>query len=187
MNEREIIDRLVKENQGFVISLAKKYTGRGVDLDDLVSEGNLGMIRAAEKYDAGKGRKFIAYAAPFIKDAITKAIEAENDKSPLSVDEPLPVGSRNTMNLLHVIENKNAPRADEALSALSDQADAEKLIATLPEREQTIIRLYFGIGGDKMTMAEIGEHMGLKRERVRQLRDKALRALGKASSILPIM
>ncbi|MCI6617801.1 MAG: sigma-70 family RNA polymerase sigma factor [Prevotella sp.] len=187
MNEHKIIDQLVKENQGFVIAMAKRYTGRGVELDDLVSEGNLAMVLAAEKFDAAKGKKFIAYAAPFIKRAITKAIETEAPQNPLSVDEPLPVGSRNTMNLLHVLENKNAPRADEQLNALSDREDAEKLIATLPQREQEVLRLYFGIGGQKMTMAEIGEYMGLKRERVRQIRDKALRALSKASAILPLI
>lgn len=187
MNDQNTIRKLVSENQGYVHALARHYLKWGVDLDDLVSEGNLGMIQAAQAFNPALGRRFVNFAAPFIRSSIEKALKNYGVKAPMSIDEPIPVGSRNTISLLHVLEDKNSPRADEHLWADADTEEVEKLLKVLDEREQTVIRGLYGIGEDRLTMAELGEKNGWKRERVRQIRDKALKKLGRASTLLPLL
>lgn len=187
MNEKNIIDKLVADNYGYVVSIARKYTGRGVDLDDLVSEGAIGMLTAAKTFDASSGKRFVSYAAPFIVSAIERTIKGESSNVRLSVNEPIPVGSRNTMNLLRVLPDGNTLKVDGQLDIDSDNSDVAKLLALLNERERNVICGLYGIGSQRMTMLEVGEKYGLKRERVRQIRDVAMRKLGKASAILSLL
>ncbi|MDD5861272.1 MAG: sigma-70 family RNA polymerase sigma factor [Prevotella sp.] len=187
MNDQRTINGLVKENQGYVVSLAKKYLHHGMDLEDLVSEGNIGMIRAAQSFDASKGSRFVSYAAPFIKDCIEKALKVFEERSPLSVDEPLPVGSSNTINLLHVMADPHATHPDERIFVEADEQEVGKMLAQLNDRQQTVIREFYGLGCERHTMAEIGEAHGWKRERVRQIRKKALRRLAKVKAIVDLL
>ena len=181
--DKKLRDELVSKNMGYVVTLARQYTCELLTTDDLVSEGSIGMIKAAEKFDASRGKPFVPFAAPYIRHAIEEAIRKVTGEVPvLSTDESLPVGSKNNYTLLNVLEDKDAPKADAAVeqNALSD--DMLSAIVTLNEREQTVIKAFFGIDEEHKTMAEIGQAMGLKRERVRQIRDKALRKMHKASS-----
>lgn len=168
---------LVTENIGYVVTLARQYKSDILTTDDLVSEGVIGMMKAAEKYDASRGKPFVTFAAPYIREAIEKAInKLDTEVNVRSTDESLPRGSRNNYTLLNVLEDKDSPRADAAIEqTLSD--DMLKGISLLDERQQTVVKRYFGIGQERQTMAEIGMEMGLKRERVRQIRNQALRKL----------
>ena len=175
-------DELVSKNIGYVVTLARQYSCELLSTDDLISEGSIGMIKAAEKFDPSKGKPFVTFAAPYIRHSIEEAIRKVTGDIPvLSTDESLPVGSKNNYTLLHVLEDKDAPKADQSLeqNALSD--DLVRAIVFLNEREQAVIRAFFGVDTERQTMAEIGETLGVKRERVRQIRDKALRKLRKAS------
>lgn len=189
--------QLVSNNLKFVITMARQYAGRGLPFEDLISEGNIGMMQAAAKFSPDYGKRFVAYAAPFIRRSMEEAIESQTGlykvperernsaeakrREPLSFDAPIPAGSQTSFSLLSVVENTDSPRADShtELRSLSDELTGA--LRTLNEREQRIVRAIYGIGQDHLTMAEIGEEMGLKRERVRQIRDKALRKLRKAS------
>ena len=168
---------LVTENIGYVVTLARQYKSDILTTDDLVSEGVIGMMKAAEKYDASRGKPFVTFAAPYIREAIEKAInKLDTEVNVRSTDESLPRGSRNNYTLLNVLEDKDSPRADAAIEqTLSD--DMLKGISQLDERQQAVVKRYFGIGQERQTMAEIGMEMGLKRERVRQIRNQALRKL----------
>ena len=175
-------NELIEKNMGYVVTLARQYTCELLTTDDLISEGSIGIIKAAEKYDPNRGKPFVTFAAPYIRHSIEEAIRRVTGDIPvLSTDESLPVGSKNNYTLLNVLEDKDAPKADLVFeqNALSD--DLLQVIPILNEREQAIIKGYFGVDGERMTMAEIGVEFGLKRERVRQIRDKALRKLRKAS------
>ena len=183
-NERQNIrrDELIEKNMGYVVTLARQYSCELLTTDDLISEGSIGIIKAAEKYDPSRGKPFVTFAAPYIRHSIEEAIRrVTGDVSVVSTDESLPVGSKNNYTLLNVLEDKDAPRADLVFeqNALSD--DLVQVIDVLNEREQAVIRGCFGVDGERKTMAEIGVELGLKRERVRQIRDKALRKLRKAS------
>ena len=183
-NERQNIrrDELIEKNMGYVVTLARQYSCELLTTDDLISEGSIGIIKAAEKYDPSRGKPFVTFAAPYIRHSIEEAIRrVTGDVSVVSTDESLPVGSKNNYTLLNVLEDKDAPRADFVFeqNALSD--DLVQVIDVLNEREQAVIRGCFGVDGERKTMAEIGVELGLKRERVRQIRDKALRKLRKAS------
>ena len=168
---------LVTENIGYVVTLARQYKSDILTTDDLVSEGVIGMMKAAEKYDASRGKPFVTFAAPYIREAIEKAInKLDTEVNVRSTDESLPRGSRNNYTLLNVLEDKDSPRADAAIEqTLSD--DMLKGISQLDERQQAVVKRYFGIGQERQTMVEIGMEMGLKRERVRQIRNQALRKL----------
>ena len=184
---------LVESNLRFVLSLAHQYKGQGVSLDDLVSEGNIGMIQAAKRFQPEMGKRFVKFAAPIIRDAIERHIEQHSGlykvprteassaemrlSHPISVDAPIPAGSNNNFNLLNLLENANSPYADKAFEDADTQAHLERVIQVLDERQQRVISLLYGIGCDRVTMAEAGALMGLKRERVRQIRDAALRKL----------
>ena len=173
-------DKLVTANMGYVVTLARQYKSDILSTDDLVSEGAIGLMKAAEKYDASKGKPFVTFAAPYIRRAIEKAISRlKTDIDTRSTDESLPVGSRNNYTLLNVLEDKNAVRADAAVEEITLTDDLLKCMNVLNEREQRVVNLYYGNGYERQTMAEIAETMGLKRERVRQVRDQALRKLRK--------
>lgn len=193
--DAEAVNQLVSVNLNFVAHIAKNYVGQGVDFDDLVSEGNIGMIRAAAHFKPDYGHRFVTFAAPSIRQAMEKAIRqqaglykmpentnAENDTRKgrvVSVEAPIPAGSQNNYNLLHIVENKNAHLADEDLLSKDSLENVGEIITVLNDRERQVISLVYGIGSDKHTMAETGIIMNLKRERVRQIRDKALRKLRK--------
>lgn len=189
-------DKLVTDNIGYVVTMAKQYAGRGVPMDDLISEGNMAMVDASRKFEADKGKRFVSYAAPFIRHAMEETIERQaglyrvprseatretkRRKMPVSVDEPIPIGSATGFSLLSLLVNKNVKQAD---LSIEDEQTAQKInnaIAKLDDREREVVKRYFGIGAETNTMAEIGEAMGLKRERVRQIRNKAIRKLRKA-------
>lgn len=171
----EAVNKLVTANLRFVVHIAKQYTGNGVDIDDLISEGNIGLMRAAAKYTTQRKRRFVQYAASFIREEIEKAIKKQSDI--LSIDAPIPEGSQNTVSLLHVLENPDAPRADAEIERRYLEQELQSSIYLLSPREQEVLNRYYGIGAPPLTMAEIGEVMGLKRERVRQIRDQGLRNL----------
>ena len=189
------LNKLVEANLRFVVKIASQYRGKGLSMEDLVSEGNLGLMKAAGKFDASKGTRFVNYAVVYIRQFIEKAIEqqtglyalpkdvknelhARQQSQPLSVDAPL--GHRTNMSLLSVIINQDAPFADERLHSETIQDAIEYALETLDERESRVVNAFFGIDQEHETMAEIAEDMDLKRERVRQIRDKAVRKLRNA-------
>ena len=226
--DRIALEKLTKANLRFVVSVAKQYQNQGLSLPDLINEGNLGLIKAAEKFDETRGFKFISYAVWWIRQSILQALaeqsrivrlplnqvgslnkinkayskfEQENERKPspeelatvlelpkekvvdtlrvsgrhISVDAPFVEGEDNS--LLDVLENKDSPIADLALINESLSREIERALATLTERERDIIRLFFGIMCQEMTLEEIGEKFGLTRERVRQIKEKAIRRL----------
>ena len=170
-------NNLVTDNLGYVITLARQYKSDILSTDDLISEGTIGMMKAAQKYDPERGKPFVTFAAPYIRQAIEQAIKKLDTETDVrSTDESLPRGSRNNYTLLNVLEDKDSPRADAALEqSLSDDMLAS--MDKLDERQQAVIKRYYGVDCERQTMAEIGVAMGLKRERVRQIRNQALRKL----------
>lgn len=193
--DERALARLVETNLRFVVAIARQYKGRGVDMEDLVSEGNFGLMKAASRFDASKGVRFVNYAVVHVRKQIEKAIEkqaglyqvpkdvkddvvARQQSMPLSVDAP--IGHRTNMNLLSVLVNQDAPLADERVHSEAVEAAIEFALDTLDQRESRVVNAFFGIGQEHETMAEIAEDMDLKRERVRQIRDKAVRKLRKA-------
>ena len=222
------LERLTKANLRFVVSVAKQYQNQGLSLPDLINEGNLGLIKAAKKYDETRGFKFISYAVWWIRQSIMQAIseqsrlvrvpmnqmgsinkvrkaihqfEQEHQRLP-SIDEIMeevdlpkdkiaevmsmitkkvsmdaPISSGDDGSLLDVLPNKNSPSADEQLLEEGLKKEIERALVTLSEREQTILRGYFGINQREMSLEEIGEQTGLTRERVRQLKEKAIKRL----------
>ena len=226
--DRRALDRLTRANLRFVVSVAKQYQNQGLSLADLINEGNVGLIKAAEKFDETRGFKFISYAVWWIRQSILQAIadqsrvvrlplnqvsslnkiyramnkfEQENERRP-SVDElsedvdlphekideamsanarhvsvDAPLGDDEGSSLLDVLINDNAPMADRKLVAESLEAEVAQALKILNERERNIVKCYFGIGVQEMTLDEIGMKFGLTRERVRQIKEKALRRL----------
>ena len=195
LGDAKALEKLTKANLKFVVSLAHHYKNQGLGEDDLVSEGNIGMMHAAQKFDGTKGIRFVSYAAPYIKKAMEEAIKEQtalyklpkDEKSKferkrthaISIDQPIPIGSSNNFTLQHVLENEDAPQADEHLNKELLNFEIQKGLNELNEREKRIIIAIYGLNGTHYTMAEIAENMGLKRERVRQIRNKALRKLHK--------
>ena len=190
--DQRAISRLVEANLRFVVKIATLYRGQGLQLDDLVSEGNMGMMAAAAKFDASRGTRFVNYAAPYVRRQIERAIEEQNgiykvprnadsqtrqNGRPMSVDAPL--GSRSNMNLLSVLVNQDSPQADERTYSGAIENAIEFTLLSLTLRESEVISRYFGLDREHETMAEIAEDMGLKRERVRQIRNRAIRRLKK--------
>ncbi|MBP5365796.1 MAG: sigma-70 family RNA polymerase sigma factor [Bacteroidales bacterium] len=222
------LEKLTRANLRFVVSVAKQYQNQGLSLPDLINEGNLGLIKAAEKFDETRGFKFISYAVWWIRQSILQALaeqsrivrlplnqvgslnkinkayskfEQENERKPsaeeladqlelpadkiadtlrvsgrhISVDAPFVEGEDN--NLLDVLVNNDSPNADKALMNESLSREIERALGTLTERESDIVKLFFGIGCQEMTLEEIGERFGLTRERVRQIKEKAIRRL----------
>ena len=195
LGDAKALEKLTKANLKFVVSLAHHYKNQGLGEDDLVSEGNIGMMHAAQKFDGTKGIRFVSYAASYIRKAMEEAIKEQTAlyKLPkdetskferkrthaISIDQPIPVGSSNNFTLQHVLENEDAPQADEHLNKELLNFEIQKGLNELNEREKRIIIAIYGLNGTHYTMAEIAENMGLKRERVRQIRNKALRKLHK--------
>lgn len=184
--DERALNRLIKANLRFVVVIARQYQGQGLSMEDLVSEGNLGMMKAARKFDATRGLRFVNYAVVFIRQQIEKAVRKESDEQRVestrdgqtrSVDAPL--GSKANVSLLSVLVNADSPQADQRVYNASLEDAIERSLQTLNERETVVVNAYFGIGEERQTMAEIAERMSLKRERVRQIRDRAVRRLKK--------
>ena len=194
--DEKAVGLLVEPNLRFVLSLAQQYRGQGVPLDELVSEGNMGLLQAAKRFNPEAGKRFVKYAAPIIRDAMERFVKkngaflkmppkeasstAARRNHPVSVDAPIPAGSNNNFNLLNLLVNANSPYADADFTRADDEAYMAVILEKLDEREKQVISLLYGIGTERHTMAEAGVDMGLKRERVRQIRDKALRKMKKA-------
>ena len=230
--DQEALEKLTKANLRFVVSVAKQYQNQGLSLPDLINEGNLGLIKAAEKFDETRGFKFISYAVWWIRQSILQALaeqsrivrlplnqvgslnkinkafgrfEQENERVPspeeladmldipkekvsdtlrvsgrhVSVDAPFADGEDN--NLLDVLVNADSPNADRGLINESLATEVDRALDTLTDREKDIIKYFFGIGYPEMTLEEIGEKFGLTRERVRQIKEKAIRRLRHSS------
>lgn len=175
-------EKLATANMGYVVTLARQYKSDILSTEDLVSEGSIGLMKAAEKYDPERGKPFVTFAAPYIRSSIEAAISRLETATDIrSTDESLPVGSRNNYTLLNVLEDVNAPKADELVEETTLNEDLIRVMDILNEREQAVVKRYYGLLGQRLTMAEIGEDLGLKRERVRQIRDQAVRKLRKAA------
>lgn len=226
---QQALESLTKANLRFVVSVAKQYQNQGLSLGDLINEGNLGLIKAAKRFDETRGFKFISYAVWWIRQSILQALaeqsrivrlplnrvgalnkigkelsklEQEYERVPsaaelaesldmtvsevadtmkisgrhLSVDAPFAQGEDNR--LLDVLENEETPDPDNDLMSESLKVEIERALSKLTSREAEVIRLYFGIGREhSLTLEEIGERFDLTRERVRQIKEKALRKL----------
>ena len=187
------LNRLVEANLRFVVSVANQYKGKGLQMEDLVSEGNIGLMKAATRFNPNRGTCFVNFAVVHIRQQIEKAIAQQTDPPkgktlkrnsgdlPLkatSVDAPL--GHRTNMNLLSVLVNQDAPIADERVHSEAIEEAIEFALGVLDEPESRVVNAFFGINQEHETMAEIAEDMDLKRERIRQIRDKAIRKLRKA-------
>ena len=230
--DQRALEKLTRANLRFVVSVAKQYQNQGLSLPDLINEGNLGLIKAAEKFDETRGFKFISYAVWWIRQSILQALaeqsrivrlplnqvgslnkinkafsrfEQEHERRPspeelaetldlpaekvadtlrvsgrhISVDAPFVEGEDNS--LLDVWVTDDSPVAKKTLINESLSTEVERALATLTERERDIIRLFFGINCQEMTLEEIGEKFGLTRERVRQIKEKAIRRLRHSS------
>ena len=236
--DRRALDKLVRANLRFVVSVAKQYQNQGLSLPNLINEGNVGLIKAAEKFDETRGFKFISYAVWWIRQTILQALaeqsrivrlplnqvsavnkitkamtkfEQEFERKPsadelaelvnelpekitdslrasgrhVSVDAPFVEGEENS--LLDVMTNPDSPMADKGLVSESLSTEIDRALGVLNEREKQIIERSFGINNQpEMTLEEIGETFGLTRERVRQIREKAIRKLraGSRNSLL---
>ncbi len=226
--DRIALEKLTKANLRFVVSVAKQYQNQGLSLPDLINEGNLGLIKAAKKFDETRGFKFISYAVWWIRQSILQALaeqsrivrlplnqvgslnkinkafsrfEQKHERKPsaeelaieleltpekiadtlkvsgrhVSVDAPFVEGEDNS--LLDVLVNEDSPNADHSLINESLSKEIDRALSTLSERESEIIKMFFGITYTEMTLEEIGERFNLTRERVRQIKEKAIRRL----------
>ena len=177
--DQQALERLVTANLGFVVSVARQYQDNGLSLDDLVSEGNLALMLAAGKWKPEKGIRFVQYAVWDIRKAIERAIEQQGN---IIHDAPASVGFTNSrVDMAVAKSNRNA---DESVSFLSADTELTGSLGCLNERERKVIILYYGLGTDALTMMEIAEEMGLKRECVRQIRKKAERKLRRPLTML---
>jgi RNA polymerase primary sigma factor len=190
--DERAVSQLVEANLRFVVKIAAQYRGQGLQMDDLVSEGNIGLLAAAAKFDASRGTRFVSYAAPYVRQQMERAIDQQNglykmpkgasaqerlQSHPLSVDAPL--GYRQGMSLLSVLINGDAPQADERVFSEAVERAVEYALQTLGDRDSEVINRFFGLDRERETMSEIAEDLGMKRERVRQIRNHAIRILRK--------
>ena len=234
--DQAALDKLVSANLRFVVSVAKQYQNQGLSLPDLIDEGNLGLIKAAQKFDETRGFKFISYAVWWIRQSILQALaeqsrivrlplnqvgslnkigkalqrfEQENERRPspmelaeqldvpvekiadtmkvsgrhVSVDAPFVDGEDNS--LLDVLPNEDSPMADSSLNQESLSKEVNRALEQLNPRERDILKMFFGIGCQEMTLEEIGAKFDLTRERVRQIKEKDTRRLkGQKSKLL---
>ncbi|MBT33981.1 MAG: RNA polymerase subunit sigma [Thalassobius sp.] len=229
--DQRALEKLIKANLRFVVSVAKQYQNQSLSLNDLINEGNIGLVKAAHKFDETRGFKFISYAVWWIRQSIMQALsensrivkipvslsgtiskikkvssglEQKFEREPtddeladalemttkeingalnsasrqVSFDAPIG-GDDESSSLLDVIENENAPKVDANLSDTESlKVEIERTLNSLSYREQEVIKMTFGIGGkEQMTLQEIGEYLGLTRERVRQIKEKGIRKL----------
>ena len=230
--DRAALEKLTKANLRFVVSVAKQYQNQGLSLPDLINEGNLGLIKAAEKFDETRGFKFISYAVWWIRQSILQALaeqarivrlplnqvgsmnkinkalqrfEQDHERRPsaeelaevldipvekiadalkmsgrhISVDAPFVEGEDNC--LIDVMVNEDSPNADRGLINESLKTEIGRALSTLSPREADILRKFFGIGVPEKTLEEIGEELNLTRERVRQIKEKAIEHLRKGT------
>ncbi|HPQ09334.1 MAG TPA: sigma-70 family RNA polymerase sigma factor [Bacteroidia bacterium] len=231
--DEEALEKLTRANLRFVVSVAKQYQNQGLSLPDLINEGNLGLIKAARRFDETRGFKFISYAVWWIRQSILQALaeqsrivrlplnqvgslnkinkaysklEQEYEREPsteelaeatdipiekvadtlrvsgkhISIDAPLIAGEEST--LVEVIPNSDSPSADAQLLKESLEREVERALSTLTERERDVIKLFYGIGvAHPLTLEEIGDKFNLTRERVRQIKEKAIRRLRHSS------
>lgn len=226
--DKKALEKLTKANLRFVVSVAKQYQNQGLSLPDLINEGNLGLIKAAKKFDETRGFKFISYAVWWIRQSILQALaeqsrlvrlplnqvgsvnkvsrafnkfEQENERRPsieeiaaeidlpqdkiaeaikvgnrqISVDAPFSDSDDNS--LLDILPNTSIPNADKGLDIESLKEEVNRALSTLNERERDILKDFFGLNGTELTLEEIGHKYGLTRERVRQIKEKAIRRL----------
>ena len=185
--DERALNKLIQANLRFVVTIARSYQGKGLTMDDLVSEGNIGLMKAARKYDSERGLRFVNYAVVFIRQQIEKALKqesaelrVENAKDGMSRSVDAPLGNRANMSLLSVLSDVNSPLADVRVYDAAIADAVEYALRSLSEREHQVIAAYYGIEQEHLTMAEIAEDMQLKRERVRQIRNRAVRRLRKA-------
>lgn len=180
--DQKALDRLVTANIGFVVSIAKQYSGQGLQLDDLVSEGNIAMMLAAMKWDPEKSARFVQYAVWDIRKAMEHAISQQvgvvrkpvsdsGNMSQVSMDAPLRSGYTRTLG--ETMPARGQRSQQEETDNASYAFGLSESLHLLNEREQKVICMYYGLNSDAMTMMEIAEAMNLKRERVRQIRKKA--------------
>ncbi len=196
--DRQALNKLTEANLRFVVAVAKHFQGQGLGMNDLISEGNVALLQAAEKFEAGRGLRFMAFAEMYIRRAIERAlneqagiyrlprgernpIEQSNSK-PFSVDAPLATGAN--VSLLNVLHDGDAPEADREAVEAFDRKALEEAMTVLNDRERVVIAAFYGIGQDHTTLAEIGNRLEVKRERVRQIRKTALRKLAKYNPAL---
>lgn len=226
LGDMEALERLTKANLRFVVSVAKQYQNSSLSLNDLINEGNLGLVRAAQKFDETRGFKFISYAVWWIRQSIIQALavnsrlvrlplnkigslnklnrafadlEQKHQREPtaeemadlmnipageaetlmgvrghhVSMDAPFISGESNC--LMDVMENKNAEETDKQLTYGSLQIETERALTSLTPREKEVITLFFGINNEQaMSLSDIGLHFGITRERIRQIKDRAL-------------
>ena len=193
IGDAKALEKLTKANLTFVVSIAHQYKEQGLDEDDLISEGNIGMMYAAQKFDGSKGIRFVKFAAPYIRKAIEKSIKEQTTlykvpkkenklfekkrAKPVSLDQPIPVGSNNKLTLQNLIPNNNNKDTDDSVNSNILNTILMQSINCLNEREKAVITQLYGIHGTSLTMAEVATSLGLKRERVRQIRNTALRKL----------
>ena len=175
--DKKALERLTKANLRFVVSVAKQYQNQGLSLPDLINEGNVGLIKAAEKFDETRGFKFISYAVWWIRQSILQAIAEQSRIVRLPLNQ---VGSLNKINheinkfeqednsLLDVLINDDAPMADRTLLLESLKSEINNALKVLNDRERGVIEAFYGINQPEMTLEEIGVKFGLTRERVRQ-------------------
>ena len=190
--DNRALQRLVEANLRFVVKIATQYRGQGLSLDDLISEGNIGLMKAASKFDASHGTPFVNYAVVQIRQEIERAIGKETglqsrgesdggstktSQRPMSVDAPM--NGRTNMSLLSVLVNTNSPSADGRVYSEAVENAIEFALLSLTERERQVVGAFFGLDREHETLAEIAEDMQLKRERVRQIRNRAIRRLRK--------
>ena len=195
--DQAALDKLVSANLRFVVSVAKQYQNQGLSLPDLIDEGNLGLIKAAQKFDETRGFKFISYAVWWIRQSILQALAEQSRIVPVdkisdamkvsgrhvSVDAPFVDGEDNS--LLDVLPNEDSPMADQSLNQESLSKEVNRALDQLNPRERDILKMFFGIGCQEMTLEEIGAKFDLTRERVRQIKEKAIRRLkGQKSKLL---
>ena len=196
IGDAKALEKLTKSNLKFVVSIAHQYKNRGLGEDDLISEGNIGMMYAAQKFDGTKGIRFVKFAAPYIRKAMEEAINEQletfkvqnkDEKKPrkrtahrISIDQPIPAGSNGTFTLQTILENANSQHADENLTKQIVREEIKKAMSVLDARQRKVISLLYAIKDEEAyTMQETADIMDIKRERVRQIRKKALRKLKK--------
>ena len=189
---------LATRNLRFVISVAKRYQHRGVALGDLIGEGNVGLLRAARRFDPAQGVRFISYAVWWIRQALQSAVarqssvvripivvaRTEGGSRPADISLDTPLNNDGNQTLLDIIGSREDESAESEFSTAERESRIGQAVLGLPEREARILRLHFGLeGGREHTLVEIGQILGVTRERVRQIRDRALRRLRAAPSL----